>query len=81
VASQPELRDRHVGDHRPLVVTVETEPLDLVVEGRATKVRHEDTLRRVAGAYASIYDWHVRVRDGAFHYAGGATTAGGEDDE
>jgi hypothetical protein len=44
-------------------------------------VRHEDTLRRVAGAYASIYDWHVRVRDGAFHYAGGATTAGGEDDE
>jgi hypothetical protein len=62
VASQPELRDGHVAIIVRLVVTVETEPLDLVVETRATKVRHEDTLRRVAGAYASIYDWHVTVR-------------------
>jgi hypothetical protein len=58
------------------VVTVEAEPLHLVVEGKATKVRHEDTLRRVASAYASIYDWQVTVRDGAFHYAAGATIAG-----
>lgn len=58
------------------VVTVETESLDLVVQGRATKVRHEDTLRRVAGAHASIYDWHLTVRDGAFQYAAGATTIG-----
>jgi hypothetical protein len=58
------------------VVTVEANPLDLGVEGRAAKVRHDDTLRRVAGAYASIYDWHVTVRDGAFNYAAGATVAG-----
>lgn len=38
-------------------------------------MRHEDTLRRVAGAYASIYDWNVTVREGAFHYAAGAMTA------
>jgi hypothetical protein len=53
------------------VVTVEANPLDLVVEGRAAKVRHEDTLRRVADPYASIYDWHVTVRDDAFDYAAG----------
>ncbi len=58
------------------VVTVEKEPLDLVVEGTASKVRHEDTLQRVAGAYASIYDWHVTVRDATLHYVAGATTAG-----
>jgi nitroimidazol reductase NimA-like FMN-containing flavoprotein (pyridoxamine 5'-phosphate oxidase superfamily) len=56
------------------VVTVEEEPLDLVVEGTASKVRHQDTLQRVAGAYASIYDWHVTVRDGAFHDAAGPTS-------
>jgi hypothetical protein len=58
------------------VVTVEEEPLDLVVEGTATKVRHEATLQSVAEAYASTYDWHVTVRDGAFHATGGASTAG-----
>jgi hypothetical protein len=30
----------------------------------------------VADAYASTYGWHVTVRNGAFHDAGGATTAG-----
>ncbi len=38
-------------------MTVEENPLDLVVEGRATEVRHEHALGRVAGAYASIYEW------------------------
>lgn len=58
------------------VITVEEEPLDLVVEGEAAKVRDAATLRRVADAYASTYGWHVTVRDGAFHDAGGAATAG-----
>jgi hypothetical protein len=48
------------------VVAVEQEPLDLVVEGEATMVRDAATLRRVAEAYRSTYDWHVTVRDGAF---------------
>jgi nitroimidazol reductase NimA-like FMN-containing flavoprotein (pyridoxamine 5'-phosphate oxidase superfamily) len=58
------------------VVTVEKEPLDLVLQGTAVKVRDAATLRRVADAYASIYDWHVTVRDGAFHDTEGAPTAG-----
>jgi PPOX class probable F420-dependent enzyme len=60
------------------VVTVEKEPpVDLVVEGEASIVRDDATLARVADAYASIYDWHVTVRQGALHHdAGGAPTAG-----
>lgn len=33
------------------------------------------TLQQVATLYATKYDWHVTVRDGAF-YADGAPTAG-----
>jgi nitroimidazol reductase NimA-like FMN-containing flavoprotein (pyridoxamine 5'-phosphate oxidase superfamily) len=58
------------------VVTVEHEPLDLVVEGTAVKVHDEDTLRRVAQAYDATYGWQVTVRDGALDAAGGAPTAG-----
>jgi hypothetical protein len=39
-------------------------------------VRDETTLHRVSDAYASSYDWHVTVRDGAFHDTEGAPTAG-----
>jgi hypothetical protein len=58
------------------VVTVEKEPLDLVLEGRASKVRDAGTLDRVAEAYAEVYGWPVAVRDGAFHDTEGAPTAG-----
>jgi hypothetical protein len=58
------------------VVTVEEDPLDLVVEGRADKVRDDATLQRVADAYAKVYGWRVAVRDGAFHDTEGAPTAG-----
>jgi general stress protein 26 len=43
------------------------EGLDLVVEGDATRVSDEAGLQSVADAYASKYDWHFTVRDGAFH--------------
>jgi hypothetical protein len=58
------------------VVTVEHEPLDLVLEGRAVKVRDAPTLRRVADTYARVYGWHVTVCDGASHDTEGAPTAG-----
>jgi hypothetical protein len=58
------------------VIAVGVPGLDLVLEGRVTKVRDEARLRRVADAYASKYDWRVTVRDGAFHDAEGAPTAG-----
>src|SRR5688572_4055487 len=38
------------------VLTVEQEPLDLVVEGVAKITRDADTLQRVAETYASVYD-------------------------
>jgi len=47
------------------------EGLDLVVEGEATRVSDEATLRRVADAFVSKYDWHFDVRDGAFYEARG----------
>jgi hypothetical protein len=58
------------------VITVEQEPLDLVLEGRAAKVRDADTLQRVADGYAKVYGWPVAVRDGGFHDAEGAPAAG-----
>lgn len=58
------------------VVTVEEEPLDLVLEGTADKVRDTATLLRVADAYADVYGWRVAVRDGVFHDTEGAPTAG-----
>jgi hypothetical protein len=58
------------------VVTVEQEPLDLVLEGMAVKVGDAPTLRRVAATYARVYGWRVTVRDGAFHDTEGAPTAG-----
>jgi hypothetical protein len=64
------------GDPR-CVLTVEHDPFDLVVEGVAAKVRDGATVERVARAYASVYGWHVTVREGAFlHATGGAPTAG-----
>ncbi len=45
--------------------------LDLVVEGEAVKVSDEAKLQRLADKYASKYDWHYTVRDGAFYGEGG----------
>ena len=47
------------------------EGFDLVVEGDADLINDEDRLRRVADKYASKYDWHFDVRDGAFYGDGG----------
>ena len=49
------------------------EGLDVVVEGRATRVAEEDTLRRVAAAYFDKYgdQWRYEVVDGAFLHTGG----------
>jgi nitroimidazol reductase NimA-like FMN-containing flavoprotein (pyridoxamine 5'-phosphate oxidase superfamily) len=58
------------------IITTSSPSLDLVVEGEAAKVRDEAKLQRVAHAYASKYDWHATVRDGAFHDTEGAPTAG-----
>ena len=58
------------------VITVGSEDAHLVVEGKAARVSDEARLHRVAEVYASKYEWHVTVRDGAFYADYGAPTAG-----
>jgi hypothetical protein len=67
---------RNLAHDSRCLLTVELEPLDLVIEGTAAKVREEGTLRRVADAYASVYSWHVTVREEALAGTEGASTAG-----
>ena len=68
-------KGRNLADRPYCVLTTGTPGVDLVVEGRAAKVTDEERLLSVA-AYARKYDWHVNVRDGAFHDVEGAPTAG-----
>ena len=67
---------RNLARNARCVLSVGGAVLDLVIEGEAAKVSDASTLDRVADAYASAYDWNVTVRDGAFHDAEGAPTAG-----
>jgi hypothetical protein len=75
-AGETTRKARNLAHDPRCVVTVEAEPLDLVLEGRADKVRDAATLQRVADAYAEVYGWRVAVRDGAFYDTEGAPTAG-----
>jgi general stress protein 26 len=47
--------------------------LDVVVEGDAVRVTDEDTLRRLAQAWALKWDgqWQYQVRDGSFYHPDG----------
>jgi nitroimidazol reductase NimA-like FMN-containing flavoprotein (pyridoxamine 5'-phosphate oxidase superfamily) len=49
------------------------EGLDVMVEGDAVQVTDDDTLRRLAQAWAAKWDgrWHYEVADGTFHHPGG----------
>ncbi|MBC7870651.1 MAG: pyridoxamine 5'-phosphate oxidase family protein [Chitinophagaceae bacterium] len=58
------------------VITVAGQGLDLIVEGEAVKVSDKARLQRVADVYASKYDWHITVRDGAYFAEYGAPSAG-----
>jgi nitroimidazol reductase NimA-like FMN-containing flavoprotein (pyridoxamine 5'-phosphate oxidase superfamily) len=75
-ASPASRKGRHVARDPPCVITARSEPLDLVIEGEAARVRDTARLQRVADAYASKYEWWPTVRDGAFHDVEGAPTAG-----
>jgi hypothetical protein len=54
----------------------EPRPLDIVVEGKASRVTDEAMLRRIAAVYDSKYGWKVEVRNGRFDAEYGAPTAG-----
>ncbi len=57
------------------VLTVATQPFDLVVEGEAVQVTDDATLRRIAAAYAEA-GWPPTVRDGALYAEFSAPAAG-----
>lgn len=46
--------------------------IDVIIEGDAVRVTDEDTLKRLAEAFAAKWDgrWQMTVRDGAFHAYG-----------
>lgn len=69
-------KGRNLARDSRCAITVDSEGLDLVVEGHAVKVNDEAKLKLVAEAYASKYEWPVTVRSGALHDAEGAPTAG-----
>jgi hypothetical protein len=76
VAADASRKARNLTRASQCVLTVAVDDAHLVVEGRAARVRDESTLQRAADAYASKYDWHVRVRNAAFDAEYGAPTAG-----
>jgi nitroimidazol reductase NimA-like FMN-containing flavoprotein (pyridoxamine 5'-phosphate oxidase superfamily) len=76
VAGAHSRKARNLARSSAAVLTVATDLAHLVVEGDARNVRDEETLRRVADAYASKYGWQVTVWNGALNAEYGAPTAG-----
>jgi hypothetical protein len=66
---------RNLADGPGCVIAASGDRFDLVVEGEATAVSAEATVRRVAEAYAAKYGWRPEERDGLL-WAEGAPTAG-----
>src|SRR6266487_2038767 len=76
VANTGSRKAQNLASNAHCVIAVSGDGLDVVIEGEAAQIHDEPTLVRVAEAYASKYDWHVTVREGAFHDTQGAPTAG-----
>jgi nitroimidazol reductase NimA-like FMN-containing flavoprotein (pyridoxamine 5'-phosphate oxidase superfamily) len=76
VAGERTRKARNLAADAHCVITHEEGDAHMVLEGTATIVRDEPTLRRVADEYASKYGWHPRPEDGAFDADYGAPTAG-----
>jgi nitroimidazol reductase NimA-like FMN-containing flavoprotein (pyridoxamine 5'-phosphate oxidase superfamily) len=68
-------KSRNLAQNPHCVVSVATEPFDLVIEGDAVKVTDEPKLKRIAEAY-SRQGWSPTVRDGALYAEYSAPSAG-----
>jgi nitroimidazol reductase NimA-like FMN-containing flavoprotein (pyridoxamine 5'-phosphate oxidase superfamily) len=68
-------KGRNLATNPNCVVSVALKGLDLVVEGRASKVTDDATLRRLARLYAD-QGWPAKVSDGAFTAPYSAPSAG-----
>ena len=74
--SGPQTRKSRNLAHNPAcVLSVSLPNLDLVIEGTAARVTDEDTLQRLAQAYAD-QGWPASVSDGALTAAYSAPSAG-----
>ncbi|WP_431896106.1 pyridoxamine 5'-phosphate oxidase family protein [Nonomuraea sp. bgisy101] len=60
-------KGRNLAGNANCVVTVGSEALDLVVEGKAVRAWDEAELLRVAAAFKAKYEWDLAVRDGSVH--------------
>lgn len=68
-------KGKNLAHNSHCVITVASSGLDLIVEGKATKVSDEAKLHLIAEVYASL-GWHPTVLDGAFSSDSGAPSAG-----
>jgi Pyridoxamine 5'-phosphate oxidase len=76
VANADSRKARNLARNARCAVTLAVSDAHLVVEGSASIVRGQTVLQRVADTYATKYQWHVRIKAGAFDADHGAPTAG-----
>lgn len=69
-------KGRNLQTRTDCVLAAQSSEFDLSLDGYARQVVDQAALQRVADAYHHKYGWHVTVRNGAFHDAAGAPTAG-----
>jgi len=75
-AGETTRKAKNLVDNAHCVITVAGKGLDLIVEGEAVKISDTAKMEHVAAVYASKYDWHITVRDGAYFADYGAPSAG-----
>lgn len=76
VANPDSHKARNLARSAMCAVTLAVTDAHLVVEGSAGIVRDQTVLQRVADNYATKYQWHARIKAGAFDADYGAPTAG-----
>ncbi|GAA3929476.1 pyridoxamine 5'-phosphate oxidase family protein [Actinomadura viridis] len=57
-------KGRNLATNPGCVITAGNDVLDLVIEGDAVRVRDDDGLRRIAGAFKAKFGWEFALRDG-----------------
>ena len=68
-------KSKNLAENPACSVSMSLPEMDLVIEGRAARVKDDETLHRLAGRYAEA-GWPARVENGAFTYDYSAPSAG-----
>lgn len=69
-------KGRNLEQDSRFALTARSEDIDIVVEGRASRVTDETLLQAVADIYIKQHGWNVTVKDMAFDAPYGAPAAG-----